>query len=76
MKCYICDREDDLIIYDKIAGGYSPCTTCQEAINECLEAFEEEESDALSPEWELNQTAEFSPIFSPFVQPSIPSGRP
>lgn len=41
MHCYICDREDGLITFDKDLGEYSPCTVCQAFIAEILEDFEE-----------------------------------
>jgi hypothetical protein len=43
MHCHICDREDDLISFDKVTKTFSPCTVCQIAIDECLEGFEEPE---------------------------------
>lgn len=43
MKCYICDRDDDLISFDREHVEFSPCVVCQAAIAECLEEFENEE---------------------------------
>lgn len=45
MRCYICDRDDSLIYYDKVEQAYSPCTTCQAAIDESLLDFEEVEEE-------------------------------
>lgn len=41
MHCHICDKEDDLITLDKTTMTFSPCPTCQAAIQECLEGYEE-----------------------------------
>lgn len=45
MRCYICDRNDGLITFDKVEQAYGPCTVCQAAIDECLEQFEDVEED-------------------------------
>lgn len=42
MRCYICDRNDDLIHYDRVHQEYGPCTVCQAIIQETLEEFETE----------------------------------
>lgn len=49
MHCYICDREDDLITFDKVQGKYSPCTVCQAIIEETLEEFEDNDDDEGEP---------------------------
>jgi hypothetical protein len=72
VRCYICDRDDDLITFDKITQSYSPCTVCQEVINECLETFEEEELDALSADWEHLYIPELRSEFAAEVQPTVP----
>jgi cytidine deaminase len=41
MKCFICDREDDLISYDKTYHEFTPCSVCQAIINETLEEWED-----------------------------------
>jgi hypothetical protein len=71
VRCYICDRDDDLITFDKTTQSYSPCTVCQEAINECLETFEEEELDALSADWEHLYFPELRSEPATEVQPAI-----
>jgi len=48
MHCYICDREDDLITYDKVRGEFGPCTTCQAIIEETLQEFEEIDTEGQS----------------------------
>lgn len=40
MHCLICDKEDDIISYDKLTGEFSPCGECQEAIDDCLDGYE------------------------------------
>jgi len=50
-RCYICNREDDLITYDKARKEYGPCTVCQAIIQEALDEFKEEEPSALPFEW-------------------------
>lgn len=45
MKCYICDREDDLIGFDYATESYNPCSTCLAVIADCLGDFEEDEED-------------------------------
>lgn len=40
MRCFICDREDDLISFDKVEGKFSPCGDCQRAIEECLDGYD------------------------------------
>lgn len=42
MRCYICDREDDLITYDEHYGCFNPCKQCEDVIADCLADFEEE----------------------------------
>lgn len=44
MHCYICDREDDLIIIEPQTQLSGPCTVCQAAINECLEEYDQEDA--------------------------------
>lgn len=41
MRCYICDRNDTLIHYDRVRHEYGPCTVCQAIIQETLEEFED-----------------------------------
>ena len=40
MHCHICDREDDLISYDKLSQEFSCCTTCQAVIDDCIAGYE------------------------------------
>jgi hypothetical protein len=40
MRCYICDREDELIVYDTDKHSFTPCVVCQEAIEEALDDYE------------------------------------
>lgn len=46
MHCAICDREDDLITFDKVRGVFSDCTACQAVIEETLAEFEEPEIES------------------------------
>lgn len=39
MKCYICDREDDLISFDRAYETFNPCHTCQEVIDDCIAGY-------------------------------------
>lgn len=39
MRCEICDKEDSLISFDKKAGRFCPCNTCQVVIDECLATY-------------------------------------
>lgn len=41
MKCDICDREDDLISFNKREQRFSPCTTCQAVIQDCIDGYPE-----------------------------------
>lgn len=41
MHCAICDREDDLISYDKANEEFTPCTVCQAVIEETIDGYEE-----------------------------------
>lgn len=41
MRCDICDKEDDLISFDKSTGKFCPCGTCQAVIDETIREFEE-----------------------------------
>lgn len=41
MHCGICDREDDLISYDKEHKEFTPCTDCQAIIEETVNGYEE-----------------------------------
>ena len=50
MRCYICDREDDLIVFDKGHQEFGPCTVCQAIIQETLEEFDEGQSSVDYPE--------------------------
>lgn len=45
MHCYICDKDDSLISFDKEHGEYSPCSTCQAIIEETLQEFEEVDTE-------------------------------
>lgn len=40
MRCAICDKDDDLITFDKVAGVFSPCGECQASIQECLDGYD------------------------------------
>lgn len=40
MRCVICDKDDDLITFDKVAGKFCPCGECQTAIEECLDGYD------------------------------------
>ena len=44
MRCYICNREDDVITYDKIHKEYGPCVVCQAAIEEVLMDYHTKEA--------------------------------
>lgn len=46
MRCYICNREDDLISRDKVTGEFGPCLVCLAVIEECLDDFQDEEKEA------------------------------
>lgn len=51
MRCYICNRSDDLIVIEQHTQQTGPCTVCQQAINECLEEYEDiEDQDELLTE--------------------------
>lgn len=43
MHCAICDREDDLITFDRVRGVFSDCTVCQAIIDETLAEFVSED---------------------------------
>lgn len=43
MHCAICDREDDLITFDKVTQRFSDCTVCQAIIDETLAEFSAED---------------------------------
>lgn len=45
MHCPICDREDDLITFDKVRGQFGDCVVCQAIIEETISEFEEIEDD-------------------------------
>lgn len=45
MRCYICDKEDDAISYDRRYQEYSPCGACQEVIYECLMGYDNDGDD-------------------------------
>lgn len=48
MHCYICDKQDDLIQFDKVEQCYGPCSVCMAIIQDCLDDFadpEEQEID-------------------------------
>lgn len=40
MRCPICDKEDDLIVFNKITGSFGPCRVCEEIIAECLSEYD------------------------------------
>jgi hypothetical protein len=39
MHCYICDKQDDLIQFDKATQEYGPCSVCMAVIQDCLDDF-------------------------------------
>jgi hypothetical protein len=39
MRCYICNREDDLITWDRRHQDFGPCMVCEAIIQETLEEF-------------------------------------
>lgn len=39
MKCYICNKEDDLINFNHRYEAYDPCHTCQEVIDDCIAGY-------------------------------------
>lgn len=45
MKCPICDREDDLIAFNKVTGKFGDCVVCQAIVEETLEEFDWEDVD-------------------------------
>ncbi len=45
MRCPICDREDDTITFDKVTGKFGDCSVCQEAIDECLEEYDQDDDE-------------------------------
>lgn len=47
MHCPICDREDDLITFNKERQRYGDCTVCQAIIEETLEEFGEDEDEEI-----------------------------
>ena len=53
MKCFICDRSDDLITYDKVRQEYGPCTVCQAIIQETIEGYGDPEFE---DEFEMDHT--------------------
>lgn len=55
MKCFICNREDDLISFDRVYGDYGPCTTCAAVIQDCLDGYEDIPDVPVEEEWEPNK---------------------
>lgn len=45
IRCYICDREDDLITYDKVRKEFVPCAVCQSIIEETIEEYDKDTVD-------------------------------
>ena len=43
MHCYICDREDDLISFNKKDKTFDPCNVCQAIIDDCIAGYEVKE---------------------------------
>lgn len=43
MRCYICDRIDDLISYEKLTHEYTPCVVCQAIIQQTIEEYDTED---------------------------------
>ena len=46
MHCYICDKQDDLIQYNKVQQEYGPCPVCMAIIQDCLDDFADPEEEA------------------------------
>lgn len=40
IKCHICDKDDDLITYDKKRGEFTACGVCEAVIQECVDSYE------------------------------------
>jgi hypothetical protein len=74
MRCYICDKDDDLIYFDKVLGEYSPCTVCQAIIEETLEEFEEPYEDFTSVDY--SERGRGDRLHSEGVQPEREARRP
>jgi hypothetical protein len=43
MHCYICDKQDDGIQFDKVTQEYGPCLVCLAIIQDCLDDFKDDE---------------------------------
>jgi hypothetical protein len=43
MHCYICDKQDDQIQFDRATQSFGPCPVCLAIIAECVADFEEPE---------------------------------
>lgn len=43
MHCYICDKQDDLIQFDKATQEFGPCSVCLAVIQDCLDDFKDDE---------------------------------
>lgn len=74
MKCYICDRDDDLINFDWDQQEFGPCTVCQAIIEETLEDFEE--PDEGQSDLDYAEGGSRSRAFSSGVEPVSEVGRP
>lgn len=74
MHCAICDREDDMITFDKLTGKYSDCLVCQAVIAEALEDFEE--TDESESPVDYTEGGRGSGVYSSGVQPEGTTRRP
>jgi hypothetical protein len=54
MHCHICDAEDDLIVPDRQAGGFTPCRVCQAIIYETVCSYDDDEYVLIEDEDEEN----------------------
>jgi hypothetical protein len=45
MRCHICNKEDDLITFDKKTGEFSPCGECEAVIQDCIDGYEIEDPE-------------------------------
>lgn len=43
VHCAICDKDDDLITFDVKRQQFTPCGTCQSAIQDCLDGYGDDE---------------------------------
>ena len=41
MRCAICDKDDDMIVFDKVREEFTPCPECQAIIEETLRELED-----------------------------------